>query len=213
MSDATRNAISLSAALVIAACGGGGDGGSDIPLPGGAGTAEGDACDNAYYRELIGTYRGRAVYDVGAIEPTSVTYCAWTMTVEIEPETTLFQCQLRMVTSSELEQGTVLPGDDDDAYQCVEENSVRSLSEPNQSTDPTSFDDVSFPVLADAERRVNVPSAGPYFGDDTFSVRNLYLFDSTTALVEGLQFDGQGTLRLGDASLNGRFLNAVLTKE
>lgn len=208
-----RITVSLSAALVIAACGGGGDGGSDIPLPGGAETADGDACDNDYYRELIGTYRGQAVYDVGAVVPTAVRSCAWTMTVEVEPRTTLFQCGLRMVTSSELEQSTVLPGDDDDAYQCVEENGVRALYEPNQSTDPTTFEDVSFPVLADAERRLSVPSAGPYFGDETFSVRNLYLFDSTTALVDGLQFDGQGELRLNDASLNGRFLTAVLRKE
>ncbi len=208
-----RNAISLSAVLLLAACGGGGGGDSGPFLPAGAESADADACDNDYYRELIGIYRGRAVFDPGAVQPTSVTYCAWTMTVEIEPRTTLFQCGLRMVTSSEVEQGTVLSGDDDDAYQCVEENGVRTLTEPNQSTDPTTFEDVSFPVIADAEPQVNVPSTGPYFGDETFSVRNLYLFDGTSALVDSLQFNGQGELRLNDASLDGRFLTAVLRKE
>ena len=208
-----RYATPLSAALLLAACGGGGGSGSEVPLPGGADTADADACGNAYYRELMGTYRGQAVYDPGAVAPTAIARCVWTMTVVVEPESSLFQCRLRMVTSSELEQSTVLPADDDDAYQCVEENGVRALYEPNQSTDPTTFENVSFPVNADAERRVNVPPAGPYFGDDSFSVRNLYLFDSTSALVDGVQFDGQGAMRLVDASLDGRFLNALLRKD
>ena len=208
-----RNAITLSAALVITACGGGGDEGSNIPLPGGAETAEGNACDNDYYRELIGTYRGQAIYDVGAVEPTSVTYCAWTMTVRIEPETTLFQCQLRMVTSSELEQGTVLPGDDDDAYQCVEENGVRTLYEPNQSTDQTTFANVRFPVNASYELQADVPRSGPYFGDDAFIVRNIYLLDGTGAIGDILQFDGEGALRILPGGQDLGFLNATLVKE
>ena len=208
-----RNAIFLSAALVITACGGGGDGGSDIPLPGGAETAEGDACDNAYYRELIGTYRGLAVYDVGAVVPTSIERCVWTMTVEIEPETTLFQCQLRMVTSSDLEQSTVPSADDEDAYQCVEENGVRTLYEPNQSTDPATFEDVSFPVTASYEEQADVPQSGPYFGDASVSVRNVYLLDGTRSIGDILQFDGQGALRILPSGQDLGFLNATLVKE
>ncbi len=212
----TTSLALTSLTLLLSACNwfsGGDDDSSSGPVDD-AVAGFGEACQNDYYRELIGTYQGEAIYDISTTVPSSSEMCTWTINARVEVDSDTLACQLRMVISSELEQSIVLPAIDENAYQCIEENSVRGIDEPNQSSDPSSFENVRFPVVADFDHQITVPNSGPYFGDEAADVRYVYLLDSTTAVADIIQFDGSGVLRfLSSGGSSSQVLNAVLEKE
>lgn len=210
---ATTATVLLILSLLLAACGGGNGGGVD------SATSDmlddvleeyGKSCDNDYYRELLGTYRGQAIYDASGANFTA--QCVWTLEARVEVKSDTLACFLRVAIQSDLEQSTVLPGDDEDAYQCVEINGVRSLYDPNKSTDPSSFDDVTFPVTMNYQNKP-VSQFSPYFGDDRYLVRNVHLLDGSSSLVDLFLFDGKGGFQMVPDGQGARFFNAVLNKE
>jgi len=210
----TRWAPAALLGLLIASCGGGGGNSFAIVPPGNDGPSAGGACDNDYYQEIIGTYSGTIFYDVTGISTPLLRSCRWEMTARVEIDRELAVCSLRMDTDSSVTQDIVLANDDPQRYQCLAEQSVRNLRDPNQSSSPSRFDDVTFPVLMNVQSDPSSPRRGPYFGDLDLDAEHVQLFDGPVFIVDGIRFNGSNGIELFQTSPSSEeSLSGVLIKE
>lgn len=210
MTGAWRMLVVTGPLAMASACGGGGSGSSSVGGEGSIGAPEG-VCDAPIYREIVGTYRGRVTYDRvledGSLEPR----CVWDLVARVIVDSDVIGCELDLVTESSVEQPIVPASSERNLFQCIEEEGLRSLRDPNGIVEPDELDLVSFP-LDFGYALGQAPATGPYFGDPNVTTFYTRLFDSSSALVDAIRFDGSGLMSLQAVGLseNARFSGDLL---
>ena len=202
----TLTGISLVGLCVVPflnACGGG----SSSSLQNDPVSSSGDRCDNSYYSQLRGQYDGQ-------IQAASdMRQCEWDISITVAPASRVLGCTLNATIDSTVTQLTVYDATDPAAYQCMDTQATYRLNEPNDHLSPvTLFDDVEFPVDVQVEGDPFASSSGPYFGDSSFEVPYVRLFDAG-ATVQLLTFNADDTITVRGGNPPFFTLDGMLTKE
>jgi len=196
------------ALVVLSACGGGGSGTSDIlgDVP-----TLGQACNNNFHRELIGSYTGTVTFP--SIDPNEIALigsCSWDVDMTITIRTSELGCFLDANVTAPVTQNVVLAADDPLVYQCFDDNTIRSVSHGAiESLSQEQLDAIPFPHPVTLLAQPGVPSRGPYFGDVSVSATHIHLIDASRPPLSSMLFNGDGTVTVQST----QNVTGTLTKE
>jgi len=181
------------AAVALTGCGGGSNGGSEIlgDVP-----ALGQACNNTFHREILGSYTGTVIYpSMNPDDIASIGSCRWDVEMTISIRTSELGCFLDANMTAPVTQDIVLASSDPLVYQCFEDNSIRDvLHGARESLSQAQLDAIPFPHPVELLPQPGVPNRGPYFGDVTVTAAHIHLIDANEQPLRTMLFNGDGTV-------------------
>jgi len=193
--------------LLIASCSGGGSPAiTNVPNPNGSETSA--ACEQDFFKTIIGNYRGTVDYAVN-----DELRCMWELSVNIRGGALGPRCILQAETEGTVTQLVFADEDAFRPYQCFDESGVRRVTETISGTvlpgEEGNLDNSHFPIEIRVEN-LSMTNTGPYFGDESVRAEWLKLFDAQE-LIDHVIIEGDGTVTLRDGGIN--FVNGILAKE
>ena len=181
------------AAVALTGCGGGSNGSSDIlgDVP-----TLGQACNNNFHRELIGSYIGTVTFpSTNPEEIALIGSCRWDVEMTISIRTSELGCFLDASISAPVIQDVILASDDPLVYQCFDDNSIRDVDDNTSfSLSQEQLDAIPFPQTVELSRQSGVPNRGPYFGDASITATHVHLIDAFRPPLRSMQFNGDGSI-------------------
>ena len=204
----TLIALTPLAAVALTGCGGGGNGGSEIlgDVP-----TLGQACNNDFHREIIGSYTGTVTYpSLNPDDITSVGSCRWDVEMTISIRTSDLGCFLDANVTAPVTQNVVLASNDPLVYQCFDDNSIRDVDDNTSfSLSQEQLDAIPFPHTIELSRQSGIPNRGPYFGDVSINATHVHLIDAFRPPFRSMQFNGDGTI----TAQSSETVTGLLTKD